>query len=166
MRCSRNTIFPTMDELLSKAQFIFYLFCFRMGIGITVGLYQATGFAGGYEEIQDCRASWAHVCRNTQIQIIGIPPPLIGRAQMIKWSSAPDLFSTPFCENRYQKTAILAERCYYFQRKNPTTDILREGNTKISLIHKIPSAFLCRIRGPPFQIAPKICNNQEDHYVE
>lgn len=145
-----------MDELLSKAQFVLYLFCFRMGIGIAVGLTQATIFVGGYEAIQNCRAFWAHVCRNTQIQIIGIPPPLIKRAQMINWSSAPELFSTPFCDNRYQKKAVLAERCCYFQRKNPITDILRGGNTKISLIHKIPSAFLCRIRGPPFQISTKI----------
>lgn len=61
-------------------------------------------------------------------------------------------FPTPFCENRYQIMAALAERCCFFWRKTTLFKGLRAENGKICILHKIATAFLARIRGPPSEI--------------
>ena len=42
----------------------------------------------------------------------------------------PSFDSTPFCENRYQKTAVLAERCCFICKENAYFRIIR-GNVLI-----------------------------------
>ena len=53
----------------------------------------------------------------------------------------PSFDSTPFCENRYQKSAVLAERCRIICRKTALFSKNRERNMKFSVFHKIAPAF-------------------------
>ena len=65
---------------------------------------------------------------------------------------APFIFPTPFCENRYQKLAALAERCCFFCKFSAS--FLRNGvkYSIFSVLHKGFTAFAYRIRAPPSEI--------------
>ena len=61
-------------------------------------------------------------------------------------------FSTPFCENRYQNIAVLAERCCYFRKFSAS--FYRNGvkYSIFSVLHKSFTAFAYRIRAPPSEV--------------
>lgn len=90
----------------------------------------------------------------------GVPPwrchkkalPILNRAQAFSGLLAPLNFTTLFCENRYQKIADLAERCWYFCKVSPPFCVLRGKNITFSVLHKNFTAFAYRIREPPSEI--------------
>ena len=74
---------------------------------------------------------------------------ILNRAQAISGLLAPLNFTTLFCENRYQKNAILAERCWFFCEFSPSFWGFRRNNVNFSVLHKAFTAFAYRIRAPP-----------------
>jgi len=83
---------------------------------------------------------------------LNISLPLIKGAQIGPFQSAPIIFPTPFCENRYQIIAALAERCCYFCKVSPFFGDNRVIFTKFSVLHKTFTAFAYRIRAPPSEV--------------
>ena len=82
---------------------------------------------------------------------LAIPPP-------IKWIEidtsfrAQQINSTPFFENRYQKIAVLAERCCYFCEFSPQVYQNRADYFVFSVLHKAFTAFAYKIRAPPSEV--------------
>jgi hypothetical protein len=79
-------------------------------------------------------------------------PSLIQLVQIGTKQSAPNFFSTPFCENRYQIIAVLTERCHYFCKFIPVFSKDREILVDFSVLHKTFTAFAYRIRAPPSEV--------------
>ena len=73
-------------------------------------------------------------------------------AQIEKVQSAPLIFPTPFCENRYQNIAALAERCCYFCGISSPFHHNRVKYRIFSVLHKAFTAFVYRIRAPPSEV--------------
>lgn len=65
---------------------------------------------------------------------------------------APQIISTPFCENRYQKIADLAERCCNFCKISASFFRNRVNYNIFSVLHKGFTAFAYRIRAPPSEV--------------
>lgn len=92
--------------------------------------------------------------------IKGVPPwrypkkglLILNRAQAFFGLLAPLNFTTPFYENRYQKIADLAERCWFFCEISPPFCVLRGKNTTFSVLHKHFTAFAYRICAPPSEV--------------
>ena len=65
---------------------------------------------------------------------------------------APFIFPTPFCENRYQKIADLAERCCFICEFSPPFCHNGVKCCIFSVLYKNFTAFAYRIRAPPSEI--------------
>lgn len=65
---------------------------------------------------------------------------------------APQIISTPFCENRYQKLADLAERCCLFCGISTSFCRLSRKINKFYVLHKTFTAFAYRLRAPPSEV--------------
>ena len=61
-------------------------------------------------------------------------------------------FSTPFCENRYQKIAALAEWCFFFCTIFPKYKGLTREYIKSYVLYGKVTAFAYTIRAPPSEI--------------
>lgn len=90
----------------------------------------------------------------------GVPPwryPIKGllilnRAQAFFGLLAPLNFTTPFCENRYQKIADLAEQRCLFCAISPPFRGFRRKIVKFYVLHNAFTAFAYRIRAPPSEV--------------
>lgn len=80
------------------------------------------------------------------------PPWCVFWAQIDTVQSAPLIFTTPFCENRYQKIAALAERCYFICEFSPPFCHNGVKCCIFSILHKGFTAFAYRIRAPPSEV--------------
>ena len=67
-------------------------------------------------------------------------------------NSCAHIFSTPFCENRYQFLAGLAERCCYFCEISPLFCYTRGNYAIFSVLYKGFTAFAYSIRAPPSEV--------------
>ena len=74
------------------------------------------------------------------------------RVQVVYEPSAPLNFSTPFCENRYQKIAALAEWCFFFCTIFPKYKGLTREYIKSYVLYGKVTAFAYTIRAPPSEI--------------
>ena len=77
---------------------------------------------------------------------------ILNRAQAFSGLLAPLNFTTPFCENRYQKLAALAERCCYFCDFIPLISENRAIFSIFSVLHRAVTAFAYSIRAPPSEV--------------
>ena len=74
------------------------------------------------------------------------------RAQPDIYLVALKSFSTPFCENCYQNLAVLAERCCFYCENPLLFCGIRVKIGKISVLHKVFTAFAYSIRAPPSEV--------------
>lgn len=74
------------------------------------------------------------------------------RVQVAYEPSAPLNFSTPFCENRYQKIAYLAEWCFFFCDIFPKYKDLIGVYINSCVLYGKVTAFAYTIRAPPSEI--------------
>ncbi|MBQ6719238.1 MAG: hypothetical protein IJN20_02675 [Oscillospiraceae bacterium] len=74
------------------------------------------------------------------------------RAQPIEKSAAPCIFSTSFCENRYQNLAALTERCCFFCKVFPQFPHKQGEIKNFSVLHNFFTAFAYSIRAPPSEV--------------
>jgi len=74
------------------------------------------------------------------------------RAQAADQLFAPLFFPTPFCENRYQNLAALAERCRFICEFSPPFCCNGEKYCIFSILHKGFTVFAYTIRAPPSEI--------------
>lgn len=79
-------------------------------------------------------------------------PPSKKQAQIETHQSAPYILPTPFCYNRYQIFAVLAERCCFFCVFLPLFCGFRFKTVKFSGLHKAFTVFAYRIRAPPSEV--------------
>ena len=93
-----------------------------------------------------------HTKRFEMLAFTIFKPPWKKTAQIGAQKSAPVFLSTPFCENRYQYLADLAERCCYFCKVSPLFCDNRVVFAKISVLYKTFTAFAYRIRAPPSEV--------------
>ena len=87
------------------------------------------------------------------MQEISIPPPkMIFWVQIGDFQSALKIFSTPFCENRYQIMAVLTEQRRYSSKYFSFFSKNGEILVDFSVLHKGFTAFAYRIRAPPSEV--------------
>ena len=84
------------------------------------------------------------------LDCIHIPPPFLARIAVKQ--SAPKIFSTPLCKNRYQNKVVFTERCLFYRLISKTKQRINWIYRKICDLTKKPTAFLVRNRGPPSEI--------------
>lgn len=73
-------------------------------------------------------------------------------AQAVVKRSAPKIFSTPLCKNRYQNKVVFTERCLFYRLISRTKQRINRIYRKICDLTKNSTAFLVRNRGPPSEI--------------
>lgn len=61
-------------------------------------------------------------------------------------------FSTPLCKVRYQKIAGFIQRCLFLRHSSAHSGSRSTRSKKIWVFHKLTTAFLYTIRGPPSEI--------------
>ena len=74
------------------------------------------------------------------------------RAQVTMVLLVPLNNTTPFCENRYQKIAALAEWCLFFCKILPKCKGLTENYINSCVLYGKITAFAYTIRAPPSEI--------------
>ena len=83
---------------------------------------------------------------------INKPPTFQKKVQKDYTISAPLFLSTPFCENRYQKIAALAEWCFFFCDIFPKCKGFTREYIKSCVLYGKVTAFAYTIRAPPSEI--------------